>query len=61
MNKCDTCKNQKTQICMHCLIVGGEQTYWFYKSITECPVCGCRDGNHAQECTAYYTKGYGLR
>ena len=27
----------------------------------ECSRCGCRDGNHAQECTAYYNDGYGKR
>jgi len=26
-----------------------------------CPGCGCKDGNHAQECKVYYTKGYGKR
>jgi hypothetical protein len=26
-----------------------------------CPGCGCKDGNHAQECSVYYTKGYGQR
>lgn len=28
---------------------------------TECPVCGCKDGNHAQECSNYYNAGYGKR
>lgn len=27
----------------------------------ECPACGCRDGNHAQECFIYYSAGYGKR
>lgn len=27
----------------------------------ECPECGCKDGNHAQECSIYYIKGYGQR
>ena len=26
-----------------------------------CPNCGCKDGNHAQECTIYYNAGYGRR
>lgn len=30
-NRCDTCKNQKTHICMHCLVVDENQTYLYYK------------------------------
>ncbi len=26
-----------------------------------CSACGCKDGNHAQECTVYYNAGYGKR
>lgn len=29
--------------------------------IQGCIGCGCKDGNHAQECKVYYTKGYGKR
>jgi hypothetical protein len=29
--------------------------------IIECPECGCKDGNHAQECSVYYNDGYGKR
>lgn len=31
------------------------------KEYPECPECGCKDGNHAQECTLYYNNGYGKR
>lgn len=27
----------------------------------KCPDCGCKDGNHAQECKIYYNVGYGKR
>jgi len=41
MNKCQTCKNQKTEICMQCLIVGGEQTYYWYEEKDDpCELCG---------------------
>ena len=26
-----------------------------------CRGCGCKDGNHAQECPFYYNAGYGKR
>lgn len=47
-------------------ITNKEQAEKFIKAIeksqkAECPECGCRDGNNAQECTIYYNDGYGKR
>jgi len=39
---------------------GKTMEYWDDKE-TKCPICGCEDGNHAQECITYYNAGYGKR
>jgi len=35
MNKCDTCKNKGTHICLQCFIIGGNPTYVWYEPVEE--------------------------
>jgi len=61
---CSKCKNQwdtKAKYCKDLKKASYLKEISKNSKTIECPECGCKDGNHAQECSIYYNVGYGKK